>query len=207
MEAFPEAKVVLIFPEPDRWSKSFMTLSRTLDGPRTVAALMPGLRWFMRFGVGRLENQFGGSPDRESCVRVFSEHNAEVKRIVPPERLLVFRVRESWRPLCPFLGCAVSEGIFLPPCERGRSDAHVHSAAALRGSVGAAHLPDRDPARTPGVVAALARRSPPARRHQRPSRDHEGSRARDRAPRTPRPPRQLPADPVHFAPSPGSSAG
>lgn len=36
--------------------------------------------------------------------RVFREHNAYVKRIVPPERLLVYDVREGWNPLCAFLG-------------------------------------------------------------------------------------------------------
>lgn len=39
--------------------------------------------------------------------RVFREHNAHVKRIVPPGNLLVYDVREGWEPLCEFLGKSV----------------------------------------------------------------------------------------------------
>jgi hypothetical protein len=39
--------------------------------------------------------------------RVFREHNAHVKRIVPRENLLIYDVREGWEPLCEFLGKSV----------------------------------------------------------------------------------------------------
>jgi hypothetical protein len=37
-------------------------------------------------------------------MEVFERHNEAVRRRVPPERLLVFDVREGWAPLCDFLG-------------------------------------------------------------------------------------------------------
>jgi hypothetical protein len=32
--------------------------------------------------------------------------------VIPPERLLVFDVKQGWGPLCAFLGVAVPEGPF-----------------------------------------------------------------------------------------------
>ena len=39
-----------------------------------------------------------GSADRKS---------ARVKSLVPPEKLLVYNVKQGWKPLCDFLGCEV----------------------------------------------------------------------------------------------------
>jgi hypothetical protein len=35
---------------------------------------------------------------------VFIEHYAEVQKMVPPEKLLMYRVGSGWEPLCDFLG-------------------------------------------------------------------------------------------------------
>ncbi len=43
---------------------------------------------------------------------VLEKHIAEVKRRVPPERLLVYDVKEGWEPLCAFLGIEVPDGPF-----------------------------------------------------------------------------------------------
>lgn len=43
--------------------------------------------------------------------RVFSEHYAHVRAVVPPERLLEYRVgADGWGPLCAFLGVEVPRG-------------------------------------------------------------------------------------------------
>ena len=38
---------------------------------------------------------------------VFSEYYAEIRRLVPAERLLEYKVSEGWEPLCKFLGHVV----------------------------------------------------------------------------------------------------
>ena len=43
---------------------------------------------------------------------VFQKHHEEVRRLVPPENLLEFRVQDGWEPLCKFLGVPVPEGEF-----------------------------------------------------------------------------------------------
>ena len=45
--------------------------------------------------------------DRRYAMEVFKRHNEEVKKHVPPERLLVYEVKEGWKPLCEFLGVAI----------------------------------------------------------------------------------------------------
>ena len=42
----------------------------------------------------------------------YVKHNDYVKKHVPPKQLLVFNVKEGWKPLCDFLGCDVPEGDF-----------------------------------------------------------------------------------------------
>ena len=40
----------------------------------------------------------------------YRRHNAEVQRVIPPERLLVYEVAQGWAPLCAFLGLPEPEG-------------------------------------------------------------------------------------------------
>jgi len=44
--------------------------------------------------------------------RAFKDHEEEVKRTVPPDRLLVYSVKEGWEPLCAFLGVPVPDEPF-----------------------------------------------------------------------------------------------
>jgi hypothetical protein len=41
--------------------------------------------------------------DKSHAVEVFKNHVEEVKRVVPPERLLIFEAKQGWEPLCSFL--------------------------------------------------------------------------------------------------------
>jgi hypothetical protein len=37
-------------------------------------------------------------------IEAFDRWNEEVRQFVPAERLLVYEVKEGWKPLCDFLG-------------------------------------------------------------------------------------------------------
>ena len=50
--------------------------------------------------------------DREHAIKVFRAHNDEVSRTIPPERLLVYDVKQGWEPLCKFLNVAVPDTSF-----------------------------------------------------------------------------------------------
>ena len=56
----------------------------------------------------------GRFEDRAHAIEVFQRHNDEVQRIVPADRLLVYRVLEGWEPLCEFLGVPVPQHMPFP---------------------------------------------------------------------------------------------
>jgi Sulfotransferase domain len=119
MEAYPEAKVLLSVREPEAWERSMRetvwavrhgeSLVRLLSSaqahvnPRWQAFLdmIDQLVWEGRgtFASGHTEPQ--------QLVDTMNRHSEEVKRNVPPERLLVWSVTEGWKPLCDFLEAPV----------------------------------------------------------------------------------------------------
>ncbi len=125
MEEFPEAKVILTFRDPENWYESMRStiylLRKITNGPFPIRAAFRLARLFAPGPVGtarladRLvwEDTFDGRfEDREYARRVFKQSNEDVRRRVPPERLLVFDVREGWEPLCNFLGIEVPDKPF-----------------------------------------------------------------------------------------------
>ena len=111
MLAYPDAKVILSVRDPEKWHRSAMD---TIFAVGKV--LPPWLRCNMpRMGpMNRMvdeiiwEGTFGGRfPDKAHAIAVYQQHIEDVKRHVPPERLLVFDVKEGWAPLCAFLGVPV----------------------------------------------------------------------------------------------------
>jgi hypothetical protein len=127
MERYPDAKVLLSVREPQSWYESaratIYELSKAHDRSRTFRALFALVSLFafggLARGRGELVNEliwsgtFGGRfEDREHAIRVFEEHNAGVARRVPPERLLVYNVKQGWGPLCAFLGVPEPDGPF-----------------------------------------------------------------------------------------------
>ena len=117
MEAFPEAPVILTVRDPERWYVSMRStiyrIHKISSGPppfRLALALAglfaPGVTGIVRLADEIVWNDtFVGRFGEEShAIETFRRHNDEVRRRVPPERLLVYDVREGWQPLCDFLG-------------------------------------------------------------------------------------------------------
>ncbi|KAI6710007.1 NAD dependent epimerase/dehydratase, partial [Diplocarpon mali] len=44
---------------------------------------------------------------REAGKRLLEFHESYIRRVVPPERLFFFNVKDSWEPLCRILSCPV----------------------------------------------------------------------------------------------------
>jgi len=117
MEAFPEAPVILTVRDPAPWYESTRStihgLRRLTTGPFLVraafalaGAFAPGVAGAVRLAdrlvwEGTFDSRF---EDRAHAMEVFERHNEAVRLRVPPERLLVFDVRDGWAPLCDFLG-------------------------------------------------------------------------------------------------------
>merc|ERR1719245_296105 len=49
---------------------------------------------------------------QEAAVEFFHEHVEEVKKHVPEDKLLVFEVKQGWKPLCDFLEVPVPDSVF-----------------------------------------------------------------------------------------------
>ncbi len=76
-------------------------LGRQLDGPMN--------EFFAKLVTREFE---GRIHDREFMLAQFERRRLEVVAAIPPERLLVYDVREGWASLCAFLGVPVPETPF-----------------------------------------------------------------------------------------------
>ncbi len=125
MEAFPEAPVILTVRDPGRWYESVRStiygIHKLSAGPAPVrlAFVLAGLFAPAVTGIARLANAIlwdglfdGRFEDRSYAIETFHRHNEQVRRRVPPERLLVYDVKEGWAPLCDFLGVEVPDEPF-----------------------------------------------------------------------------------------------
>ncbi|MFI7599750.1 sulfotransferase family protein [Actinoplanes sp. NPDC049681] len=105
----PGAKVVLTVRDPDAWYDSayrtiYQAALRAPRGEGSPVSMIETVIWAGTFG--------GRFADREHAIRVFEQHNAAVRREVPADRLLDFRVADGWEPLCAFLGVPVPDEPF-----------------------------------------------------------------------------------------------
>lgn len=103
-EAYPDAKVILTVRDPDAW---FRSTQETIFGPLIPKdETNPHSRMVMKV----IDDLFGRDMhNRERLISVFNAHNARVREVIAPERLLVYEVAEGWGPLCAFLGAPVPE--------------------------------------------------------------------------------------------------
>jgi hypothetical protein len=111
--ANPQAKIVLTLRDAERWYESAAAtiFARMLEFQALRSdpdAVDPARRRHMEMiDTLIVEKTFGGSLAKNHAIRVFNAHNEEVRRLVPPERLLVYESGEGWEKLCAFLGVPV----------------------------------------------------------------------------------------------------
>ncbi len=126
-EAFPEALVVLSVRDSEAWWQS----AHETIFPASQS--MPlGAEW--RSMIDALfGNRFTTAlEDREACIAAFERHNARVREVVPPHRLLEWRASEGWEPLCKALNLPVPEEPF--PRTNTKEEWAARRAAAQNGS-------------------------------------------------------------------------
>jgi sulfotransferase family protein len=115
---YPAAKVLLTVRDPARWYASVRDTILPASRDSATAAAFANLPPEISLGRDMVDEviwqgEFGGrGADEEYAIRVFTEHNAAVRREVPADRLLVYQVSEGWEPLCRFLGADVPDEPF-----------------------------------------------------------------------------------------------
>lgn len=108
IDAYPEAKVVLVEREFSAWYKSFSIIAENSFDPvfKITAILDP-------YWAGRarkmaflwLNGRYGQTSQeiKDNLRKVYDEHYATIRRVTPPERLLEYKLGSGWEPLCKFL--------------------------------------------------------------------------------------------------------
>jgi hypothetical protein len=109
-EVFPQAIILLSTRDPEKWWKSasetiFPSIMRTDDEPQHNAR-----REMIRTMLARTFSD--DLTDKDKCVAAFLAHNDEVRRSVPADKLVEWKVEEGWAPLCNALGVPIPEEPF-----------------------------------------------------------------------------------------------
>lgn len=121
MDAYPEAKVILVEREIEAWYKSWETaLIKGLDTPGIdfIAWLDRDLRRMLAVARGGVMNyQFKATNTkeyRENSRPTYRAHYALVREHLKnqPGRLLEYKLGSGWEPLCGFLGKEVPDAPF-----------------------------------------------------------------------------------------------
>ncbi|KAJ5369635.1 hypothetical protein N7509_014247 [Penicillium cosmopolitanum] len=121
IDAYPEAKVVLIQREEEAWLRSFKSavIDTYFDNSLITASISLFDRELMRplhFLWSRLlaarDGFFEGttkSQVEQNALEVYRKHNALIIAHTPPENLLLFNLEDGWKPLCAFLGMEIPQ--------------------------------------------------------------------------------------------------
>ncbi|MFC4112842.1 sulfotransferase [Nonomuraea zeae] len=69
------------------------------------------------------------TPDH--ALKTFTTHIEDVQAAIPPDRLLVFDVRQGWPPLCAFLGVPTPSEPFPRVNDAAMFQQHARAAGRL----------------------------------------------------------------------------
>ncbi|KAI0117798.1 hypothetical protein GGR51DRAFT_555082 [Nemania sp. FL0031] len=121
LKAYPDAKFLLTERDPEKWAKSFMNtaglaITNIKRLPMSVFRRFDGFASHMHMFGGMLldynTNGFGVSEQgRQALIENYKTYIADVKRLVPPKQLKVFKLEDGfgWNELCPCLGVPIPD--------------------------------------------------------------------------------------------------
>lgn len=107
-QVYPDAKVVLSSRDAEKWWDSIsQTILFVLNAPEKWPPAQT--EWLEMCRKVCLERSLGGHTDRDGAIAAFRENEATARATLPADRLLVFKARDGWGPLCDFLGVPVPD--------------------------------------------------------------------------------------------------
>jgi hypothetical protein len=132
--------VILTVRDPQQWYRSFVELTAGTGAPdsanagpaMTMYTMKPVLDLIARSHFGT-ELQPGRPVDKDVAIEAFERHIGRVRADVPPDRLLVFDVRDGWEPLCTFLGVPTPADVSFPHLNDSRFLREARTRAADEG--------------------------------------------------------------------------
>jgi hypothetical protein len=112
MQAFPDIKVILTTRDPETWWDSLLDTLQKHDAAVGPFRFLPSFNAFQRAleNLGKVNPV--DPPTKEAYIKMLLQHNENVRKFVPPDRLLEYEVSQGWEPLCEFLGVPVPDEPF-----------------------------------------------------------------------------------------------
>jgi Sulfotransferase domain len=107
---YPTAKFILTVRSPESWHASFSeTIYKLISAPDVP----PPMQAWLAMGLAVLGKAgFVLGLDEAGLKAAFAAHNDAVKSAIPAKQLLIYEVKQSWEPLCAFLGKPVPPEAF-----------------------------------------------------------------------------------------------
>lgn len=156
VDAYPEAKVILVVREFDKWYASYDTMIKQLwsfSADVAINLAEPLIGYETGRGSRKAILGFFGAKTadeiRLNARTVYDRHYKMLQETVPTEKLLVYRMGEGWEPICEFLDKPVPDTEFP----------WINEAEALKAKVTErinAHMREAVKVVTPWVVGAIA---------------------------------------------------
>ena len=118
-EAYPEAKVVILNRDPERWYQSVLTSIYTVIKPPTAfwaklrmkyrAALDPQAKAMapVSRNIGMRALRYDHGKEKEKALAWYKRTYDEYRERIPAERRIEFTVKDGWKPLCEHLGVPI----------------------------------------------------------------------------------------------------
>ncbi|KAK7430916.1 hypothetical protein QQZ08_002444 [Neonectria magnoliae] len=120
IETYPEAKVLLVVRDFDKWYKSMdegvIQSLWSVIGNFSVTFVEPTLGTVAGFASRKMMLGLFAARNveelRANAREAYDRHHRVIREMVPPEKLLEYRMGEGWEPICEFLGKPVPDGEF-----------------------------------------------------------------------------------------------
>lgn len=117
-EAYPEAKIVILNRDPEKWYESVLDSVYKAMKPPSVLGMIQSLycaaldtehRTWVRFGMalGKYGMPFDHGKEKDKAIAWFKKSYADVRAAIPEDRRFEFSVKDGFGPLCEFLDVPV----------------------------------------------------------------------------------------------------
>ncbi|RDW74844.1 hypothetical protein BP6252_05986 [Coleophoma cylindrospora] len=168
IKAYPDAKVVVVQRDFDSWWASFYSQVFNLNMTQPIAAINGWICWRI-MGVRAVHAMrkimfgfFDGKSKAECEAHAREKYDSyfrEIRKLVPPERRLEYKVGSGWEPLCTFLGKEVPNVDFPRANDRAAHQEETKSRLAkVWGSLVKVGLPWAVGVTVVGAAVFYARR-------------------------------------------------